>query len=112
MPLPIIVGVGAVVAAIIGTVAVAACWREACQVIAAWLRESGRSESWLMDAVVLLDNLGSSVRRVVQAKGKTDGTRFSHVRTDYLSLSEIDDEDVRRQLARREHVNKSVMTLM
>lgn len=105
-----LVAVGMLVAAAVGTLIVMQLWDDIRETVAKWLRQQGLEKSALMDAWVKLDSIAGTVRSRIFAKTeKTGETIISE--TEY-EMSEIDDEDVKKQLKERGYFDRDIMDLL
>lgn len=79
--------------------------------ITAWLRERGLAASKLMDAVVLLDMVGSAVKLTLRLTAQAQPTETRRSTNDY-TIDEVPDPEVRALLAARQHAAMNVMKLV
>ena len=98
------------VGSLLGIGIVSLFWNDIRDKVAAWLRRNGLQESILMDAWVKLDSLFTTVRCTIFVKTKTKGVQT--VEEKQLSISEIDDPDVLKELQTKGLSQRNIMTLM
>ncbi|MCL2929962.1 MAG: hypothetical protein MGG37_18910 [Trichodesmium sp. MAG_R01] len=105
-----LVAVGMLVAAAVGTLIVVKLWDNIRETVAKWLRQQGLAKSDLMDAWVKLDSMVGTVRsRIFVKTEKTGKTIISE--TEY-NMSEIDDEDVIKELEKQGYYKRKIMDLL
>lgn len=80
------------------------------QRVAQWLREHGLANSALMDAVVYLEKVGSTIRASVRVMTRTQHTEILTLERTY-SIDQIDDPAVRAALQQHDRAQQNVMTL-
>ena len=94
-----LVAVGMLVAAAVGTLIVVKLWDNIRETVAKWLRQQGLAKSDLMDAWVKLDSMVGTVRSRIFVKTEKTG-KIIISETEY-NMSEIDDEDVIKELEKK-----------
>jgi hypothetical protein len=78
--------------------------------VARWLREHGLSNSYLMDAVVLLDKVGSDIQVSVRITAKTQPAQTIRTERTY-SISKVTNPAVRAELEKHGHAEQNVLQL-
>jgi hypothetical protein len=80
------------------------------QRVARWLRQNGLENSALMDAIVLLDNVGTAIRGRVKVVTRSQRTEILMLERTY-SIHQIKDPQLCAALEQRRHAEQNVMTL-
>jgi len=98
----LVAGVGALVGASLR--------KDIRQRVARWLREHHLSESKLMDAVLLLDNIDSTIRAKVRVLARDRPAEVLQIERTY-SESDIKDPMLLAELRKHQHAEQNVMSL-
>ena len=101
-----IVGVAAGVAALIG----ATLMKDVQHRVARWLQEQHLEQSKLMEAVLLLDQVGSSIRVSVRVMVAGRPAQVLKVDKTY-KVTDIKDQQTLAELRRRQHAEQNVLSL-
>src|ERR1700742_396473 len=80
------------------------------QRVARWLREHGLANSALMEAVVFLDKVGTTIRGRVKVTTRAQGTEVLALERTY-SIDQIKDQNLRAELLQQEHAQQNVLSL-
>jgi hypothetical protein len=80
------------------------------QRVARWLRQNALEDSALMEAVVLLDSIGSAIRASVKVATRSQRTAILMIERTY-SINQIKDAQLRAALRQRGHAEQNVLTL-
>ena len=107
--------IGWAIGALVGIGLAALCfslWDWARDSVAAWLREHGHADSWVMSVVIRVDQVVSKARRKVRifVKGRTD-KRVRKVTETEVDVDDLPD-DVRKQIARNGKYKGDVTTMV
>ncbi|MBV8892270.1 MAG: hypothetical protein JO266_09930 [Acidobacteria bacterium] len=86
-------------------------WHDISDRVASWLRDYGLEKSSLMDAWVLLDNQISGIRAKLRLVTRQHGSHEVVLERTYR-LDQIDDPEVRAQLANRSTAQFNVLDLV
>lgn len=86
-------------------------WEWVVEAITDWLHDHDLQKSALMDAWIHLERVGTRVRTRIFTK-KKHSARAVRIEERTVSMDEIDDEDVRRELERRRQCKRHVMHLL
>ena len=78
--------------------------------IARWLRDNGLADSALMDAIVLLDKIGSGIKVSIRV-ATTQRSEVLTLEKTY-SIDQIKDAGLRAELEQRQHAERNVMSLI
>lgn len=81
------------------------------QRVARWLREHGLAKSALMDAVVLLDQVGATIKARVRVTASTRSSETLTIEKTY-SYDQITDPQLRAELTRSGHAEQNVLALV
>ncbi|MBV8995062.1 MAG: hypothetical protein JO287_15510 [Pseudonocardiales bacterium] len=102
--------VAAAVAAV-GAALTVSLWHDISDRVASWLRDHGLEKNSLMDAWVLLDNQISGIRAKLRLVTRQHGSHEVVLERTYR-LDQIDDPEVRAQLANRSIAQFNVLDLI
>jgi hypothetical protein len=102
----------AVIAAVGGLVSLVsvAMLKDVHQRVARWLRQNNLETSALMEAIVLLDQVGTAIRGRVKVVTRSQRTDILTLERTY-SIHQIKDAQLRVALEQRGHAEQNVMTL-
>jgi hypothetical protein len=100
---------GAVVAGVAALIG-ASLMKDAQRQVARWLRQHGLAKTQLMDAVVLLDQVGSIIRSSVRVKVAQRPAETLRIERAY-SISDIKDTSLLAALRERQHAEVDIMPL-
>ena len=101
-----IAGAAVGIAALIG----ASLMRDVQHRVAHWLREHHLSKTKLMDAVVLLDEVGSTIRASVRVLAQDLSPEVLTIERTY-KVSHIKSQQLLADLKQRQHAEQNVMSL-
>lgn len=101
-----IAGAAAGISALIG----ASLMRDVQHRVAHWLREHHLSKSKLMDAVILLDEVGSVIRASVRVLVQDRSPEVLTIKRTY-KVSDVKSQQLLAELKQRQHAEQNVMSL-
>jgi hypothetical protein len=101
-----IVGAAAGIGALIG----ASLMRDVQHRVAHWLREHHLARTKLMDAVILLDEVGSVIRASVRVHVQDRSPEVLTIKRTY-KVSDIESQELLAELKQRHHAEQNVMSL-